>query len=86
MPHETVFIRSGDENVRVLRRCHQEEPELREVLPNHGAACHQLPQYDSCKPFIPRSNHRREVVPEAIIDGDPEKIVKRQTQQQEVRL
>ena len=65
-PEDTVFIRSGDENVRVLRRCHGEEPELREVLPNHGAACHQLPQYDSSKPMIPRSPHRREVVPEAV--------------------
>jgi hypothetical protein len=52
------------------------------VLPNHGAACHQLPQYDESKPMIPRSNHRRTVVPEAIVEGDVEKIVK---QQQEVR-
>ncbi len=77
-PHETVFVRSGDENVRVLRRCHQEEPELREVLPNHGAACHQLPQYDQSRPMVPRSNHRREVVPEAVVEGDPEKIVKQE--------
>ena len=75
-PHETVFIRSGDENVRVLRRCQQEEPTLREVLPSHGAACHQLPQYDQSPPMIPRSNHRREVVPVAVIDAVPEKIVK----------
>jgi len=64
-PHETVFVRSGDENIRVLRRCQQEEPDLREVLPNHGAACYQLPQYDASKPMIPRSNHRREVTPHA---------------------
>ena len=77
-PHETVFIRSGDENVRILRRCQQDEPELREVLPNHGAACHQLPQYDAAKLMIPRSNHRREIVPEAVVEGDPEKIVKQE--------
>jgi peptide/nickel transport system ATP-binding protein/oligopeptide transport system ATP-binding protein len=77
-PHETVFIRSGDENVRVLRRCQQEEPELREVLPIHGAACHQLPQYDGAKLMIPRSEHRREVVPVAVVDGDPEQIVKQE--------
>src|SRR5687767_2806439 len=66
-PHETAFVRSGDENVRVLRRCQQDEPELREVLSNHGAACHQLPQYDQSAPMIPRSNHRREVVAEAVV-------------------
>ena len=81
-PHDTVFIRSGEANVRVLRRCHADEPELREVQPNHGAACHQLPQYDKSAAMVPRSNHRREVVPEAIVEGDPERIVK---QQQEVR-
>jgi oligopeptide/dipeptide ABC transporter ATP-binding protein len=80
-PHETVFIRSGDENVRVLRRCQQEEPVLREVLPNHGAACHQLAQYDQAAPMTPRSNHRREVVPVAVVDAVPDQIVK----QEEVR-
>jgi oligopeptide/dipeptide ABC transporter ATP-binding protein len=65
-PEDTVFIRSGDENVRVLRRCQNDEPELREVLPKHGAACHQLPQYDSSPAMIPRSEHRREVTPEAV--------------------
>src|SRR6185295_19307149 len=43
---DVVQITSGGERFPVLRRCHQEEPELREVAANHGAACHQLPQYD----------------------------------------
>jgi hypothetical protein len=49
--------------VRVLRRCKEEEPNLREVEPNHGAACHQIPGYDSAKPMVPKSDHRRSVVP-----------------------
>jgi oligopeptide/dipeptide ABC transporter ATP-binding protein len=59
---QVVTIRSGDETFAVLNRCHKEEPELREVHPNHGAACHQIPQYDSAKPMTPKSDHRREVV------------------------
>src|SRR5687767_494507 len=34
--NDVVAIRSGTETFNVLRRCQQEEPELREVLPNHG--------------------------------------------------
>jgi oligopeptide/dipeptide ABC transporter ATP-binding protein len=60
---DTVLIRSGDEQVRVLRRCKEEEPNLREVQPNHGAACHQILGYDSAKPMTPRSQHRRTVTP-----------------------
>jgi hypothetical protein len=37
-----------------------------------------LPQYEASKPMIPRSNHRREVVPVAVVEGDPEKIVKQE--------
>src|SRR4051794_40183416 len=73
----TVTIRSGDEAVRVLRRCQQEEPTLREVQPRHGAACHQIPNYDASPPMVPHSDHRREVAREAMIEtGDPEAAVK----------
>ena len=65
-PQDTVAIRSGDEEVRILKRCQQDEPTLREVMPDHGAACHQISQYDQAKPMTPRSEHRREVVPQAV--------------------
>jgi oligopeptide/dipeptide ABC transporter ATP-binding protein len=65
-PEQAIVIRSGDEEVRVLRRCAAEEPTLREVEANHGAACHQLPQYEGAPPMTPRSEHRREVTPEAV--------------------
>jgi oligopeptide/dipeptide ABC transporter ATP-binding protein len=63
---DTIVVRSGDEEVRILRRCHQEEPTLREVMPDHGAACHQIEQYEQARPMTPRSDHRREVVPYAV--------------------
>jgi oligopeptide/dipeptide ABC transporter ATP-binding protein len=61
--NDTVLVRSADEQVRVLKRCQQEEPNLREVQPAHGAACHQIANYDQSKPMTPRSDHRRTVVP-----------------------
>ena len=75
-PDAVVTVRSGDETFNVLRRCQQEEPVLREVMPRHGAACHQLPQYDSSPTMVPKLQHRREVVPQAVEEGDPEAIVK----------
>jgi oligopeptide/dipeptide ABC transporter ATP-binding protein len=59
---QTVQIRTGDEVVRVLRRCRQEEPDLREVQPLHGAACHQIGNYDTSKHMVPHLDHVREVV------------------------
>lgn len=56
---QTVEIRSAEENFRVLRRCVAEEPSLREVLPSHGAACHQIETYDRSAPMKPDLNHRR---------------------------
>jgi hypothetical protein len=57
-----VQIRTGDEVVRVLRRCRQEEPDLREVQPLHGAACHQIGKYVTSKHMVPHLDHVREVV------------------------
>jgi oligopeptide/dipeptide ABC transporter ATP-binding protein len=73
---DVVTIRSGDETFNVLRRCQQEEPELRQVLPLHGAACHQIATYDTSPRMVPKSDHRREVTPQAVEEGNPEVIVK----------
>jgi oligopeptide/dipeptide ABC transporter ATP-binding protein len=74
---QTVLVRSGDEVVRVLRQCQQEEPDLREVRPRQGAACHQIPNYESAPHMEPHSEHRREVVPQTMVEvGDPEAAVK----------
>jgi len=65
-PADVVTIRSGEEIFSVLKRCQQEEPVLREVAPNHGAACHQNPAYDKAAPMTPHSDHKREVIPQAV--------------------
>ena len=75
---ETVEHVAAGEVFRVLRRCHAEEPTLREVAPQHGAACHQIEGYDRAPVLIPRLADKREVVPVAVVEGDPEAIVKQE--------
>ena len=78
---DTTTIRSGDEIFTILSRCKNEEPTLREVVPSHGAACHQIATYDKAPSMISHIEHQRTVVPLAVIDGDPEKIVKEEVAQ-----
>src|SRR5687767_13388639 len=75
---ETVEHVAAGEVFRVLRRCHAEEPTLREVAPQHGAACHQIEGYDRTPVLIPKLADKREVVPVAVVEGDPEAIVKQE--------
>jgi peptide/nickel transport system ATP-binding protein len=75
---DTVEISSAGERFRVLRRCHVEEPTLREVAPVHGAACHQIEGYDQAPILVPKLADKREVVPVAVVEGDPEAIVKQE--------
>jgi oligopeptide/dipeptide ABC transporter ATP-binding protein len=69
-------------SVPVLRRCQQEEPEDREIQPQHWSACHQIPGYDEAPRTIAKLEHRRQVVPTSAADGDPGVVVK--ANQQEV--
>jgi oligopeptide/dipeptide ABC transporter ATP-binding protein len=75
---DTVEHAVAGERFRVLRRCHAEEPELREVAPAHGAACHQIETYDRAPVLVPKLADKRDVVPVAVIEGDPEAIVKQE--------
>src|SRR5688500_7766438 len=75
---ETVEHVAAGEVFRVLRRCHAEEPTLREVAPQHGAACHQIEGYDRAPVLIPRLADKREVVPVAVVEGDPGAIVQQE--------
>jgi oligopeptide/dipeptide ABC transporter ATP-binding protein len=77
-PEQTVMIRRGDDEVRVLRRCAGEEPALPEVMQQHWAACHQLPTYEGAPLTTPRLRHKREVTPSTVVEGDPERIVKQE--------
>ena len=63
---ETVTIRTGDENVRVMRVCARDEPTLREVQTNHWAACHFVENYVSAPATPPRLDHHRQVIPDVL--------------------
>jgi oligopeptide/dipeptide ABC transporter ATP-binding protein len=67
---QTVEIRVGDEVARVLTRCQAEEPQLREVLKNQWAACHQVPTYDQSPVTVPMLQHKREVTTDAAPTGE----------------
>jgi oligopeptide transport system ATP-binding protein len=75
---DTVEISSAGERFRVLRRCQAEEPQLREIAPKHGAACHQIAGYDQAPVLVPNLADKREVTPQAVYDGDPEHIVRQE--------
>jgi oligopeptide/dipeptide ABC transporter ATP-binding protein len=66
--HETVEIISGGESFRGLRRCQQEEPQLRELQPQHWAACHQTEEYLHAPVTTPVLSHKRTVTPAVAVD------------------
>ena len=59
-----VEVTSGDERLRVLKRCVEEEPLLREIQPGHWASCHQVPGYEQAQQTIPKLQHKRTVTPQ----------------------
>ena len=59
-------IHTGEETADVMRVCQQNEPDLREVIPGHWAACHFAENYATAKPTVPQLEHHREVVPERV--------------------
>jgi hypothetical protein len=72
---QTVEITSAGERFRVLKRCNVEEPDLREVQPQHWAACHQIEGYDASPVTEPTLTHHRAIVPRvtdsvAIVSGN----------------
>ena len=69
-PLDTVEIRTAEEQFRVMRVCHVDEPVLKEVSPGHWASCHFAENYAKAPVTRPILNHRREVVPELeAVDG-----------------
>lgn len=67
-PHDsqTVQISTGEETFSVLRKCAQDEPVLREIVPNHWAACHLIEGFEDKPVTRPNLEHKREVVAETV--------------------
>jgi oligopeptide/dipeptide ABC transporter ATP-binding protein len=63
--NQTVEIAAAGERFKVLARCRDDEPLTREVQPQHWAACHQIPGYDSSPVTITRLEHKRQVTAKA---------------------
>jgi oligopeptide/dipeptide ABC transporter ATP-binding protein len=63
---DVVTIKTGDESANVMRVCTTDEPNLRETLGAHWAACHFVENYPTAQPTSPTLDHRREIVPDVI--------------------
>ena len=63
-PQDVVTIHTGEEQAKVMRVCQQDEPGLREVLPQHWAACHFAENYAKSQQTVPQLEHHRAVVPD----------------------
>jgi oligopeptide/dipeptide ABC transporter ATP-binding protein len=64
-PEDKIEIVSAGERFHVLKRCQVDEPLTREIQPQHWAACHQIPGYDSSPVTIAKLAHKRTVTPKA---------------------
>jgi len=64
--NDVVSIKTGDESAKVMRVCTTDEPNLRETLGAHWAACHFAENYPAAQPTTPTLDHRREIVPDVI--------------------
>jgi oligopeptide/dipeptide ABC transporter ATP-binding protein len=58
---QTVEVRidTGSVSVSVPKLCNATEPDLREVSPEHWAACHFVDGFTQAKPTVPRSAFKR---------------------------
>jgi hypothetical protein len=66
---ETIEIVASGEAATVLKRCTIDEPEAREVLPKHWAACHQVEGYDKAPATRPNIEHKRTAMAEEPTDA-----------------
>ena len=63
---DVVTVRTGDETFSVLKTCFDVEPQLREIAPQHWAACSQIDGYADAPITRPTIDHKREVYQETI--------------------
>jgi oligopeptide/dipeptide ABC transporter ATP-binding protein len=64
---------AAGENFRVMKRCLQEEPLPRELVPLHWAACHQNAEYDAAASTVPQLDYHRPVVAEPVAETEGQK-------------
>ena len=62
----TEIETASNERLKVLTRCHDEEPLPREIWPSHWAACHQATGYDEAPSTVAKLEHQRETTIVAI--------------------
>jgi oligopeptide/dipeptide ABC transporter ATP-binding protein len=60
--NQTVQLTIGNETVRVMRACVEQEPTLRQVENCQWAACHFVENYAASAVTTPCSDHRRQVI------------------------
>jgi oligopeptide/dipeptide ABC transporter ATP-binding protein len=61
---DVVQVRVDHHQDKVMRACAGDEPTLRQIGPEHWAACHFAENYSTASVTVPKSEHRREVNPE----------------------
>jgi oligopeptide/dipeptide ABC transporter ATP-binding protein len=61
---DVLQVRVDQHQEKVMRVCAGEEPTLRQIGPEHWAACHFAENYAGASVTVPKSEHRREVNPE----------------------
>jgi oligopeptide/dipeptide ABC transporter ATP-binding protein len=64
--NDTVQVTFGGESARVMKRCVDVEPDLRQTGDAHWTACHYADNYQTASVTTPLSNHRREVTAETL--------------------
>jgi peptide/nickel transport system ATP-binding protein/oligopeptide transport system ATP-binding protein len=63
---DVVQISIGGERATVMKTCVETEPDLRQGIGAHWAACHFVENYAIAPVTTPKSNHRREVTTKAV--------------------
>jgi oligopeptide/dipeptide ABC transporter ATP-binding protein len=63
-PEQTLEIQAAEGPARIMRRCLEQEPELRQIGQEHWAACHFAENYETAPATTPCSAHHRTVNPD----------------------
>jgi oligopeptide/dipeptide ABC transporter ATP-binding protein len=59
-PDQSIEITASGEKARVFKRCIDDEPLPRELMPQHWVACHQVEGFDAAPLAKPSLDHKRQ--------------------------